>query len=134
MVYKIVKKYGFIIRYIVCAVTVESLDVTDSYILNLLVISPIISELLWMISFYTSKIVIYRKLGIDNSTIGSIGYTVAYILYAVILFGVLLLLTKSKVIPIITGFDLKLFNLITNYFTNIIIDFTNRIVENLNTI
>ena len=87
-----------------------------------------------MISFYTSKIVIYRKLEIDNSTIGSVGYTVAYILYAVILFGVLLLLTKSKVIPIITGFDLKLFNLITNYFTNIIIDFTNRIVENLNTI
>ncbi len=134
MVYKIVKKYGFIIRYIVCAVTIESLEVTDSYILNLLVISPIISELLWMISFYTSKIVIYRKLEIDNSTIGSVGYTVAYILYAVILFGVLLLLTKSKVIPIITGFDLKLFNLITNYFTNIIIDFTNRIVENLNTI
>lgn len=134
MVYKIVKKYGFIIRYIVCAVTIESLEVTDSYILNLLVISPIISKLLWMISFYTSKIVIYRKLEIDNSTIGSVGYTVAYILYAVILFGVLLLLTKSKVIPIITGFDLKLFNLITNYFTNIIIDFTNRIVENLNTI
>lgn len=99
--YKIVKKYGFIIRYIVCAVTIESLEVTDSYILNLLVISPIISELLWMISFYTSKIVIYRKLEIDNSTIGSVGYTVAYILYAVILFGVLLLLTKSKVIPIL---------------------------------
>ena len=132
--YKIVKNYGFIIRYIVCAVTVESLDVTDSYILNLLVISPITSKLLWIVSFYSSKIVIYHKLGIDNSTVGSIGYTVSYILYAVALFGLLLLLNKLKIIPIITNFDIKIFYYITNYFTNIMISFTNSISENLNTI
>ena len=132
--YEIVKKYGFIIRYIVSSITVESLNVTDSYILNLFVISPIISELLWAISFYSSKIVVYRKLGINNSTVGSAVYTVSYIFYAVILFGVLLLLTKLKIIPINTDFDMKLFNYITRYFTNIIMNFTNEIVEKLNTI
>lgn len=134
ILYEIVKKYGCIIRYVVSSITVECLNVTDSYILNLFVISPIISELLWGISFYSSKIVVYRKLGIDNSAVGSIVYTVSYIFYAVILFEVLLLLTKFKVIPINTDFDIKLFNYITGYFTNSIMNFTNQILENLNTI
>jgi len=132
LLYEIVKKYGFIIRYIISSLTIESLNVTDSYILNLFFIAAIISELLWLISFYSSKMVVYRKLGIDNSTVGSIGYTVSYIFYAVILFVVLLLFTKFKVIPINTNLDMKVFNYMTSYFTNIMLDYTNNILNNIN--
>lgn len=132
--YNFVKKYGYLIRYIVCSLTLDVIDVTDSYILNYFIISPIISFILWKTSFYTSKLIIYHKLGIDNSTIGSLGYTVSYILYVIILAIILVILSKLKIIPIITNFDINLFNWIISYFTNIFTETINTMIENLNTV
>lgn len=57
------------------------------------------------------------------------GYTIAYIVYALILFVILILLKTLGIIPFANNFDVRIINGITQYFNNLIMNFSNRIVE-----
>lgn len=127
--YKLVRTLGHIATYFICAITIDKIDVTESFFLNYFIISPIINEMLWALSYCTCNKVVYQKLEINNSTAGSIGYTISYIAYALILFGILIILKKLGIIPFANDFDTTLINGIIQYFNNLIMNFSNRIVE-----
>ena len=127
--YKLVRALGHIATYFICAITIDKIDVTESLFLSYFIISPIISEALWALSYYTCKKIVYQKLDINEPTVGSIGYTVSYIVYALILFGILILLKRLGIIPFANDFDTKLINGIIQYFNNLIMNAFNKIVE-----
>lgn len=132
--YKLVKVLGHIVTYFACTITIDKINVTESIILNYFIISPMINELLWILSYYTCNNIIYQKLNIDIPTVGSIGYTISYIAYALILFVILLVFRKLEIIPFANDFDVRLINCINQYFNNLIMNFSDKIVEVLQTI
>ena len=88
-----------------------------------------INELLWILSYYTCNNIIYQKLNIDIPTVGSIGYTILCVIYAFIIFAILIVLKKFRIIPFANDFDEKLMNWIIEYSTNKIKEFSNKIVQ-----
>ena len=127
--YKLVKVLGHIVTYFACTITIDKINVTESIILNYFIISPMINELLWVLSYYTCNNIIYQKLNIDIPTVGSIGYTILYVIYAFIIFAILIVLKKFRIIPFANDFDEKLMNWIIEYSTNKIKEFSNKIVQ-----
>lgn len=127
--YKLVKVLGHIVTYFACTITIDKINVTESIILNYFIISPMINELLWILSYYTCNNIIYQKLNIDIPTVGSIGYTILYVIYAFIIFAILIVLKKFRIIPFANDFDEKLMNWIIEYSTNKIKEFSNKIVQ-----
>ena len=119
--YKLVRALGHIVTYFICAITIDKIDVTESFFLGYFIISPIINEILWALSYYTCRKIVYQKLDINEPTAGSIGYTLSYIVYALILFGILIILKKLGIIPFANDFDTRLINGIIQYFNNLII-------------
>ncbi len=131
--YKLVKVLGRIVTYCLCAITINKINVTESLFLSYFIISPIINELLWLLSYYTCNKIIYQKLNIDIPAIGSIGYTISYVVYAFIIFGILIVLKRFGIIPFANDFDVRLINSISQYFNNLIMDFSDKIVKVLQT-
>lgn len=127
--YKLVKALGHIVTYCVCSITIDKIDVTESLFLSYFIISPIINEILWKLSYCTCNKIIYQKLDIDIPTVGSIGYTIVYVVYALILFAILIALNRFEIIPFANDFDTILLNEIMKYFNNLIMNFSNRIVK-----
>lgn len=127
--YKLVKVLGHIVTYFACTITIDKINVTESIILNYFIISPMINELLWILSYYTCNNIIYQKLNIDIPTVGSIGYTILYVIYAFIIFGILIVLKIIGIIPFASNFDENLMNWIIEYFSNRINEFSNKIVQ-----
>ena len=127
--YKFVKVLGHIITWYICAVTIDKIDVSESFILNYFIISPIMNEILWALSYCTCNKIIYKKLDIDIPTVGSIGYSIAYVVYALILFVILIVLKELGTIPIFNDFDENFISWITQYFNNKIMELSNRIVN-----
>lgn len=117
--YKIAKIIGKILGYIICAATIEVIDLTDSILLNCFIISPTLLWIINKVSYYTCKIIIYRKLDINEPIIGCMGYWISYILYVVLIFGVLCILKYYNIIPIYTNLDKKIFNSIVDFFYSI---------------
>lgn len=126
--YKLVKVLGHIITYLICAITIDTIDVSESIILTYFVISPIISEVLWALSYCTCNKIVYQKLAIDNSTVGSIGYTISYVIYALILFAFLVLLRKLGKIPFANDFDMKFINGVTQFLYNVLMNALNGMI------
>ena len=133
MKYKHSKILGEIIRYVICAVTIDVINVTDSFILSYLIISPLIAKILWLLSRYTCKKIVYQMFNINESSAGSWGYTIFYCIYVIILFTILIMLKKREIIPFANDFDIKLINEITKFFTGIMMDYLNDIVKVLQT-
>lgn len=127
--YKLVKVLGHMATYFICAITIDKINVTESIILNYFIISPMINELLWILSYYTCNNIIYQKLNIDIPTAESIGYTILYVIYAFIIFGILIVLKIIGIIPFASNFDENLMNWIIEYFSNRINEFSNKIVQ-----
>lgn len=127
--YKLTKTLGHILRYFACAITIDKIDVSESFFLSYFIISPIISWILWKLSRYTCKKIVYEKLDIKESSAGSVGYTIAYLIYLMILFVIFIVLKQLGIIPLANDFDEKLINFITQFFNNLIMDFSNKIVE-----
>ena len=118
--YKITKMTGKILAYIIWALTIELIDLTDSILLNYFIISPTLPWIINKLSYYTCKIIIYRKLDINETIIGSIGYWTSYIIYVVLIFGALCFLKYYNIIPIYTNLDKKIFYGIVNFFNRIL--------------
>ena len=129
--YKLVKVLGHIVTYFACTITIDKINVTESIILNYFIISPMINELLWILSYYTCNNIIYQKLNIDIPAIGSIGYTISYVVYAFVIFGILIVLRRIGIIPFANDFDEKIMTLIIEYSANRIKVFSNKIVQAL---
>ena len=127
--YKELKAIYKIIAWIICAVTIDLVDLTDSFILNYFIIPPIIGFIIEILSYLTCNIIVYRKLDINNSFFGSFGYWISYIIYVLILFGILVILKFTGVIPFITNLDTKIFNKIMNYIKDMFMIPVNQIVE-----
>ncbi len=87
------------------------------------------NEILWALSYCTCNKIIYKKLDIDIPTVGSIGYSIAYVVYALILFVILIVLKELGIIPIFNDFDENFISRITQYFNNKIMELSNRIVN-----
>ncbi len=85
--------------------------------------------MLWTLSYCTCKKIVYQKLDINEPAAGSIGYTIFYIVYALILFVILLVLRKLEIIPFANDFDENLMNWIIEYFSNRINEFSNKILN-----
>lgn len=103
--YKELKAIYKIIAWIICAVTIDLIDLTDSFILNYFIIPPIIEFIIENLSYITCNIIVYRKFDINNSSFGSFGYWISYIIYALILFGILVILKFTGVIPFVTNIE-----------------------------
>lgn len=127
--YKLVKTLGHVITYFICAITIDKIDVSESIILTYFVISPITSEILWALSYWTCNKIVYQKLAIDNSAVGSIGYTISYVIYALILFAILVLLRKLGKIPFANDFDMKFINGVTQFLYNVLMNVLNGMIE-----
>lgn len=131
MEYKYSKISGKIIRYIICAVTIDLINITESIILSYFVITPIINLLLDRMSYYTCRIIVYRKMGIDEPSFGSLGYTISYSIYVVITFIAIIILKNIGIIPFANDFDIKFIKCIVEYLNNRIMSFSNKIIETL---
>lgn len=131
--YKGIKITGKIVGYLICGITIDLIDLTDSYILNYLIIAPIMEWMLRQVSFLTCNIIVYQKLNIKESSTGSFGYWTSYVIYVLILFGILYLLKNNGIIPVVTNLDTKIFWGIVNLITNMFMESTNKIVEILQT-
>lgn len=127
--YKEFKAIYIIVAWIICAVTIDLIDLTDSFILNYLIIPPIIEVVIRNLSYLTCNIIVYRKLNINNSFFGSLGYWTSYVIYALILFGILSFLKNNGIIPVVTNLDTKIFDNIVNLITNMFMETINKIVE-----
>lgn len=127
--YKELKVIYKIIAWIICAVTIDLIDLTDSFILNYFIIPLIIEFIIENLSYLTCNIIVYRKLDINNSFFGSFGYWISYIIYILILFGILVILKFAGVIPFVTNLDTKIFNKIMNYIKDMFMIPVNQIVE-----
>ena len=127
--YKKLKAIYIIIAWVIYAVTIDLIDLTDSFILNCLIIPPIIEFIIRNLSYLTCNIIVYRKLNINNSFFGSFGYWISYIIYVLILFGILVALKFIDVIPFVTNLDTKIFTNIVNYIRDIFMKPVNQIVE-----
>lgn len=127
--YKELKSIYIIIAWIIYAVTIDLIDLTDSFILNCLIIPPIIEFIIRNLSYLTCNIIVYRKLNINNSFFGSFGYWISYIIYVLILFCILVFLKYIGVIPFVTNLDTKIFTNIVNYIRDMFMKPVNQIVE-----
>lgn len=127
--YKLVKVLSRIVTYCLCAITIDKINVTESLFLSYFIISPIINELLWLLSYYTCNKIIYQKLNIDIPAIGSIGYTISYVVYAFIIFDILIVLKRFGIIPFANDFDEKIMTLIIEYSANRIKVLSNKILQ-----
>lgn len=127
--YKKLKSIYTIIAWIICAVTIDLIDLTDSFILNYFIISPVIEFIIRNLSYLTCNIIVYRKIGMNNSFFGSLGYWISYIIYVLILFGILMILKFTGVIPFVTNLDAKISNGIMNYIKDIFMAPMRQIVE-----
>lgn len=127
--YKELKSIYTIIAWIIYAITIDLVDLTDSFILNYFIISPVIEFTIRNLSYLTCNIIVYRKLDINNSFFGSLGYWLSYIIYALILFGILIILKSADVIPFITNLDTKISKEIMNYIKDIFMAPVSQIVE-----
>lgn len=85
--------------------------------------------MLWELSYFTCKKIVYQKLDIKEPAAESIGYTIFYIVYALILFVILLVLRKLEIIPFANDFDVRLTDGINQYFNNLIMNFSDKTVE-----
>lgn len=131
--YKGIKNIGKVAGWLICGITIDLIDLTDSYILNYLIIAPIFEWILRKMSYWTCNKVIYKKLDINEPVIGSFGYWISYIIYVLILFAILSILKNNGVIPRVTNLDMIIFEGIVNFITNIFMDSINNIVDILQT-
>lgn len=131
--YKKIKVMGKLLGCLICGITIDLIDLTDSYILNYLILSPVLEWILRHLSYLTSNIIVYQKLDINESSIGSLGYWISYIVYVLILFGILSILKNRGIIPIVTNLDMKIFYCIVNVITNMFMEPINKIIEILQT-
>ena len=131
--YKEIRTIGKVAGWLICGITIDLIDLTDSYILNYLIIAPILEWTLRKMSYWTCNIIIYQKLDVNESAIGSFGYWISYIIYVLILFAILSALKNNGVIPLVTKLDMIIFEGIVNFITNILRNSINNIVDILQT-
>jgi hypothetical protein len=131
--YKRIRIIGKVVGWLICVITIDLIDLTDSYILNYLIIAPMLEWILRKMSYWTCNIIIYQKLDINESEIGSFGYWIFYIIYTLILFAILSVLKNNGVIPLVTNLDIIIFEGVVNFITNILMDSINNIVNILQT-
>lgn len=127
--YKELKAIYIIAAWIICAGTIDLIDLTDSFILNYLIILPVIEFIIRKLSYLTCNVIVYRKFNINNSFFGSFGYWVSYITYVLILFGILVTLKFIGVIPFVTNLDMKIINGVMNYIKDMFMTPVNQIIE-----
>ena len=53
--YQLIKILGHIVTYFICAITIDKIEISKSFILSYFIISPIMNEILWALSYYTCK-------------------------------------------------------------------------------
>ena len=114
--YKITKMTGKILAYIICALTIDLIELTDSILLNYFIISPTIAWLINKCSYYTCRVIVYSKMDINEPAIGSAVYWIFYIVYVFLLFVILSILKKYNIIPICTDFDQSIFSGVVDFF------------------
>lgn len=131
--YKRIRIIGKVVGWLICVITIDLIDLTDSYILNYLIIAPMLEWILRKMSYWTCNIIIYQKLDINESEIGSLGYWIFYIIYTLILFAILSVLKNNGFIPLVTNLDIIIFEGVVNFITNILMDSINNIVNILQT-
>lgn len=131
--YKGIRNVGKVAGWLICGITIDLIDLTDSYILNYLIIAPLLEWILRKMSYWTCNIVIYQKLDVNEPAIGSFGYWISYIIYVLILFAILSALKNNGVIPLVTKLDMIIFEGIVNFITNIFRNSINNIVDILQT-
>lgn len=127
--YKKFKSIYIIIVWMICAITIDLIDLTDSFILNNLIIPPILEFTIRNLSYLTCNIIVYRKLDINNSFFCSLGYWISYIIYVLILFGILIILKITGAIPCVTNLDTKILNEIMSYIKDVFMIPINKVVE-----
>ena len=98
--YRFIRLISFFIRAYLCYCTIDKIPILANPIAN--------SILLEVVSIYTVLMLISRatvgtfyKKG-ENPTFGAVAYFIIYIVYLGITFGLMLLLTHLKVLPIQT--------------------------------
>ena len=125
--YKEISTIGKISGWLICGITIDLIDLTDSIILNYLIIAPIIEWILRKISYFTCGIMVK----INEPSIRSLGYWIWYSIYVLILFGILSFLKNKGIIPVVTNLDMKIFNCIVNLINNMLMSAFDDIIERL---
>ena len=61
------------------------------------------------LSYLTYDIIVYHKLDINESSVGSLGYWILCVIYVLILYGILFVIRNIGIIPLVTNLDIKIF-------------------------
>lgn len=97
--YKILSELSLLLRMYFCYLTIDNIPILKNELWNYI--------LLEVISLYTIlRIITYFEVGKiyekgDNSEFGVIAYFFVYIINLVVMYGILLLLTKIGILPIL---------------------------------
>lgn len=99
--YKILSSISLLVRIYLCYVTIDTIPIFSNELINYVVLELIsLYTILWAISFLENKFII-NKLDIQSSSTRAISYFIIYCLNLAILYGIMLLLTKYGILPII---------------------------------
>ena len=99
--YRIISVASYLVRFVFCFYTIETIDLFNNPIIN-----DFIDEffslytLLWGLSYFTNKLFFIKKYKINDSRMRSIIYFAIHVIYSVVLYGIMSLLVWLKVIPI----------------------------------
>ena len=99
--YKFISGFSLLIRVYLCYVTIDTIPIFSNELVNYVVLELIsLYTILWAVSFFENKIVI-NKLDIQSSSERAISYFIIYCLNLAIMYGIMLLLVKYGVLPIV---------------------------------
>lgn len=100
--YKIIKTVSFLIRYAICCITIDQVALFENEAtqwLFSLFFGSVLYSILWAICYFLVG-VISQKLSVNSSSVKSGLYFALYIVFVILIFGILRLLTRFGVLPI----------------------------------
>lgn len=99
--YKFLSSISFIIRVYLCYVTIDTIPILENELVNYMILEILsLYTILRIITYFENKVIINR-LNVQSSCIRVFIYFIIYCLNLAIMYGIMLLLTKYGILPII---------------------------------
>lgn len=100
MLYPLVRSLSLLIRVYLCYITIDNIPIIENPLLNEIFLEVFsMYWLLWFFTYFTNRKII-NALDITSSTTRALIYFVIYCIYLFVLYGILVLLTNIKILPI----------------------------------
>ena len=99
--YKILSSISLMVRIYLCYVTIDTIPIFENELVNYMILEILsLYTILRIITYFENKVIINR-LDIQSSCIRVFIYFIIYCLNLAIMYGIMMLLTKYGILPIV---------------------------------